>query len=382
MNIFHYRSHDYSADPWEDGIINDDTKLDDYRTRPIVTLNEQTLIRTHASTYITGRDTSLAHHFVKMVAAAVLKGQYEHAPAMNVTMPDSEPARVLWVDSVRGIHACADFYQEMKNLCCNGHNHFSLMCVDKLGNFRYDFYALLHHIEEAIKQIKPTLLVIDDIDHLMPYCGINVASAFNHVIRDTLNHTDTACLFLGYNHLGKKACTTGNLGKFLFTEATNIFSVTTQQAVSTVKLVRSYCIQSNRESQFLFTVQDDNMPHEVINTRPEQGQDDFMSHNTLQDIFSDVIKPGQTISPDQLCTQLNNRRQQLNRIDRSRALIAQATQLGIIKRTDDSGNYILATATPSDTVSSIQPVNTSLTLPLPPSTPAVPVNEVPLVATQ
>ncbi len=380
MDVLHYRSTDYCDNPWQQLIIDDKTQIADCQSKTIVSINGQTVIRQHASTYITGKDSCQAHHFAKMIAVAVLKGEYEHAPGLNVTPTDEQPATVLWVDSVRGVHPCADFFNEMISRYDNQHKQFSLLCLSKLGHLKYDFYGILSAIEEAIKRIKPTLLVIDDIDHLMPYCGVNVASAFNHVIRDTLNHTDTACLFIGYNHLGKKASTTGNLGKLLFPEANNIFSVSTQNDFSKVRLVRSFMYQANSDAEFLFKVDGDNLPHEVVSTLPERQNRNFIQQNTLRDIISEVMEPGQAISPDQLFTQLNDRRQQLNRIDRTRALIAQATQLGIIKKVGESTNsYILnpQSVNPIDSdpsspdspccnsvsVQSVPSVNNSLTLP-------------------
>ncbi len=379
MNIFHYRQTDYSGDPWKDGLITGETQLDNFKSKAIVTVNGQTIIKQHASTYLTGRDTCLAHHFAKMLAAAVLKGNYEHAPGLSVSVPDPGKGSVLWIDTVRGLHSCAEFFNEMMTKFDPGQQRFALLCLDKLGNFRYDFYALLDYIEKAIQHTKPSLIVIDDIDHLMPYSGVNVADAFNHAIRDTLNHTDTACLFIGYNHLGKRKSTTGNLGNLLFTAADNIFSITTQQAISRVKLVRSYCIESKHDAEFLFVVDDDNLPHEVIKAMADPDTSTFIKKNTLQDIIGEVIQPGQTISPDELYQQLNHRRQQFNRQDRIRTLIAQATQLGVIKKADDSNNYTLVPGTPKGCVpqdipescasSTSQPtgVNNSLTLPPLPS---------------
>ena len=344
MRIFHYRKTDYTDNPWQDCLITGDTQLDAYKSRAIITIKGQNILRQHSSTYITGRETCLAHHFAKMLAAAVLSGGYDHASGMSVNLPQSTQGRVLWIDTVRGLHSCADFFNEMLSKFDTGHKRFSMLCLDQLGNFRYDFYAVLGQIEQAIESTKPSLIVIDDIDHLMPYCGINVADAFTHVIRDALNHSEAACLFIGYNHLGKRASTTGNLGKFLFTAADSIFSVTTQQGISKVRLVKSFCIESNRDAEFLFSVEDDNLPHEVIKTMAEPVESNIMKHNTLRDIIGDVIEPGQHISPDELFNKLNERRLQLNRFNRTRALIAQAAQLGIIHKVPDSNDYTLPTA--------------------------------------
>ena len=378
MNIFHYRKTDYEGDPWDDLIITGKTDLSDLKSKSIVTINGQTVLRQHSITYLTGRDTCHAHHFAKMLTAAVLSGSYDRAPGLSVNVENLQQGSVLWLDSVHGIHACADFFDEMITAFDPKHERFSLLCLDKLGSFRYEFYGILKEFERAVMTLKPELIVIDDIDHLMPYCGINVASAFNHAIRDIINHSETACLFIGYNHLGKRASTTGNLGTMLFPSAYNIFSVTTQHAISTVKLIKSFNAQSNLKAQFCFTIDDDNLPHEVIKSVSEPYGTSYMQQNTLRDIIGDVIKPGETISPDDLFDKINSRRQQLNRHDRTRTIIAQAAQLGIIKKTDDNSNdYTLAAPSAASPLSTLPPLhsehelapslNNSLTLPPHPS---------------
>ena len=373
MNIAHYRQTVHDGDPWEDVLINDPAQIQGLDSRALVTINGQSIIRQHSITYLTGRETCHAHHYAKMLAGAILSGSYAPAPSVNVHNLQDVPGKVLWIDSFHSIYACAGFYNEMITQFDPEHKRFSLMCLDKLGHFRYNFYGLLYHIEEAIKTIKPTLVVIDDIDHLMPFCGMNVASAVNHAIRDLLNHSEVSCLFIGYNHLGKRACTTGDIGKLLFTAADTIFSITTQQAVTAVRLVRSFAPQTNDDYQFLYAINDDNIPQEVIRSHPENYQRSLVRQNTLRDIMGDVIQPGETISPDELFQKINDRRQQLNRFDRTRALIAQAAHLGIIKKADDNSNDYTLTGSPcrdSVTTPPTPAFNNSLTLPPHPSTPS------------
>ena len=380
MNVYHYLKTEFVDNPWKDMLITGDTPLDNFKSDTLVSINGQTIIRQHASSYITGKETCNAHHFAKMIAAAHLKGSYDHATSLNVGKQRSSN-KVLWIDSVHSIHACADFFNEMTAKFDPERKHFAMICLDQLGSFRFELFTLTRYIEDAIEKAKPTLLVIDDIDHLLPYCGVNAADMFNRAIRDTLNHTDAACLFIGYNHLNKRANTTGNLGKVLFSTADNIFSVTSQHGVSRVKLLKSFTVESNPDADFLFTVDKDNLPHQVVSTITEHQAEEFLQQTTLKDIFSEVIDSGQTISPDQLYDRLINRHQRLNRIDRTRALIAQAAQLGIIKKADNNTNdYILnpqaTTPVGNDSAPSGPPthdtatpptVNNSLTLPPHPS---------------
>ena len=371
MNIFHYRKNDYVADPWQEVLITGKTDLGGLKSRAIVSINGQTVLRQHSVTYITGRDTCHAHHFAKMLAAAVLSGSYDRAPGLSVNLENIQQGSVLWIDSVNRIHACADFFNEMISAFDPNHERFSLMSLDKLGSFRYDYYSIVEAFERAVRNLKPELVVIDDIDHLMPNCGVNVAAAFNHAIRDVLNHTETACLFIGYNHLGKRASTTGHLGAALFPEAYNIFSVTTQHAITTVKLIKSFNAPNAFKAQFHFTIDSDNLPQEVIKTFAEPQDSSYMQQCTLRDIIGDVIKPGETISPDDLFDKINSRRQQLNRYDRTRTLIAQAAQFGIIqKAANDSNDYTLSPGSQCRdlvTAPSTPAVNNSLTFPPHPS---------------
>ena len=363
MKIFHYRKSEYENDPWKDTIIKDESQLESLTSKTLVTINGQTIARQHSMTYLTGRETCHAHHLAKMVATAILDGNYNHAPDLNVSLPDDEKGRVLWIDSAHSIYSCADFFKEMTSRYDPEHKRFALLCIDKLGQFRYDFYSLINTFEEAVKMTQPTLIVIDDIDHLMPNCGVNAAAAFDHAVRDILNHRDTACLFIGYNHLSKRASTTGNLGKYLFSSASSIFSVTTQQAVTTVRLVKSFIYQNNYDGQFHFSIGDDNLAHEVVKVCTEPHDSNIMQQTTLRDIISDVIEPGETISPDQLFQKINDRRQQLNRFDRTRAIIAQAAQLRIITKAPNSNDYTLTCPPFRDSVTAPPTINNSLTLP-------------------
>ena len=360
--IFHYRLDGRhlecgADDPWGKCLINSDTNFDDFKIKPLVAIGGQPIIQQHQATYITGRDTCHAHHFVKMLAGAILSGDYRHAPSLNIPASNdstsdrvdcaatpvtaSTSGKVLWIDTVHGPHACATLYQEMEKNFHIDEGQLHLMCLDMLGVFREDFYDVLSRIENHIRNLKPTLVVIDDIDHFLPYCGINVAARFSHIFRDTLNHTETAFLMIGYNHLGKRASTTGNLGKLIFPSSDAIFSVTTQNGISHVKLVRALlCPQKIPDAEFIFSIGDDNLPHELVKTMPSGTV--FPTHveqTTLQDIITEVIEPGETISPDELVTRISKRRAQLNRIDRARTLIAQATAFGLIKKTDDPSNH-------------------------------------------
>jgi len=375
MRIYNYRTPNINCDrPWKDCIFNDKSQLTSFKAKPLVAFNNQHVIQQHDITYITGKDACHAHHFAKMLATAVLYGEYQHAPSISVSTTD-EPASILWIDTVRGPHACAAFFQEMTANLDNDDKRFHLLCLDMLGSIRENFWELTREVENYINILKPSLVVVDDIDHLMPHSGINVAAEFNKIVRDTINHTDTAFLFVGYNHLGKQAATTGEVGKLLFNSSNSIFSVSTRHAVSKVRLIRSYQILHNmlqdNGNEFCFSIADDNQAHEVVSAKcpsvsssndgqPQPLPDGFINQTILRDIISQVINPGESISPDELTAKLTARRQQLNRIDRSRNLIAQALHLGIIHKASDNSNAYTITPPTTPTRPTDKPCNLTL----------------------
>jgi len=362
MKIYHY-IHDNSVDecasdnPWKDCLFTAESVLNDYDIKPLVSINGLPIIRQHQSTYITGKETCHAHHYAKMIATAILSGKYSAVPGLIVhdTVPvrgsnAATPRSVLWIDTINGPHTCAHLYNEMRQRFQADNGEFNLICLDLLGVFRYDFYDVINTISECIRKFRPSLVVVDDIDHFMPQCGINVASRFNRIVRDTLNHTETAFLFIGYNNLNKRASTTGDLGRILFPCSNNIFSITTQNDMSKVKLIKgTNC--SAPDTVFHFTIGSDNMPQaasgEVMSSSAGKHNID---QTTLRDIMEAVIKPGESISPDNLLIKLNERRQQLNRVDRSRSLIAQALSLDIIKKNNNTHHYSLTPPQPVEVV--------------------------------
>ena len=374
--IFHYRldgtHNECGADePWSKCLFNNETDFAPYKTAPLLSIAGQPVIKQHHATYITGRDTCHAHHFAKMIAGAIISGFYSHAPSVAIHPRQSAPPcngaptsdTVLWIDTVHSPHACAQLYHEMKDNFHFQEGQFQLMCLDMLGVFREDFYLLIGEIEANIRQFRPKLIVIDDIDHFLPYCGVTIASHFFHIFRDTLNHTESAFLFIGYNHLGKRASTTGNVGKSLFPSSDCVFSVTTQHGISHVRLVRSLDTRSIPEAEFIFSIGDDNMPHELVKTTSAGAiSPSVIEHTTLNDIITGVIEPGETLVPDELVTRISMRNAQLNRINQARTIIAKATSFGIIRK--DVNGYILTTSKIGNVV------NNLLTLPPHPSGPS------------
>ena len=297
INYYRYPNAQGEDESWQNCQFTPDTDLNPFtQVKPLVTLNGQPIIRQHHSTYLTGKDTCRAHHFAKFLAIKVLTTVPQQAVEVmqasglhNSSQRSS--CKVLWIDTLHGPHICTQIYHELVAHAPAKENlHF--VCLDVLGSQRENVYAINRNIEALIKQLKPELVVIDDIDHFMPFCGVHVATEFCRIVRDVTNHTETAFLFIGYNHLGKKASTTGNLGKYLFLDASDVFSLSTQREVTTVRLARSYDLsRSPDDTQYRFTIGDDNLPHEAQrDTQPNpEGCDSSTSHTDNQLETSDKV---------------------------------------------------------------------------------------------
>ena len=311
IDYYRYPSAQGEYESWQNCQFTHNTDLSPFtEVKPLVTLNGQPIIRQHHSTYLTGKDTCRAHHFAKYLAIQVLTGvSVSTSPVpcavASATAPVSNaPAcKVLWIDTLHGPHICTQIYHELVAHAPAKENlHF--VCLDVLGSQRENVYAINRNIEALIKQLKPELVVIDDIDHFMPFCGVHVATEFCRIVRDVTNHTETAFLFIGYNHLGKKASTTGNLGKYLFLDASDVFSLSTQREVTTVRLARSYDLsRSPDDTEYRFTIGDDNLPHEAQRDAPQpipEGCASSTSHTRNQQETSnkrETINTSLTLPP-------------------------------------------------------------------------------------
>ena len=368
INYYRYPSAQGEDESWQNCQFTHETDLSQFTgSKPLVSINDQPVIRQHHVTYLTGKDTCRAHHFAKLIAAAVLAGDCPNVPSAqvhdtvpvtiettspadnrrHVTTTRATPRSVLWIDTVHGPHLSAQLYRELE-AHITGDAKLQLACLDVLGDERNNFHALNRRIQELIEQLNPALVVIDDIDHFMPFCGVNVATEFCRIVRDVLNHTETSFLFVGYN----------NLGKYLFIDANDVFTVSTQRQVTTVRYVRGFDLSNDPDlTQFHFTIGPDNFPH-AADKAPAVGS--IMDSAVLAQCVTDVLQPGQTITPDELVTQITARHRQLKQQARSRAILNQALNLDLIQRPDNQ----------QDTYTLSPTINTSLTLPPHPSTPS------------
>ncbi len=358
MEINYYRKTNSQglAEAWASCQFTSETDLRSLTIEPLVTINGQPFLRQHHVTFLTGKETCRAHHFAKHLAIQVL--------SQDSCQARPSRCKVLWIDTTNGPHVSATIYRELATHAWDNQDlHF--VCLDVLGGQREDFWFINRAIEDLINEHRPDLVVIDDIDHFMPYCGINIATEFSRTVRDAVNHTDTAFLFIGYNHIGKKACSTGNLGKQLFTSANDIFTLSTQRDVTTVRHICGYDLRYDPdECEFRFTIGPDNIPHEAPRDHKDSSTS-IVDDDTLREIATDIIQPGQTITPVEFLHQVTARHRHLRQQERATALYNQALRLNILPQPNES-----TPSTPSSPSSPSSPSTPSS--PSSPSSPSTP----------
>ena len=330
-------------DPWSHLCLNVEfEKLEETAPHAIVNIAGSTILHQHEITFATGMSNCRAHAFAKMMAAAVLGGKYAPMPSLKVAtqedaQQDSNP-RVLWIDTVHSYYTCSGIIRDIKRTVGSvNKDNFMFMCLDDLGVFNERETLVHYHIFQAISDFRPTVIIFDDLDHLTPECGMVHAENFYLQLREYLDHHDVAVLCVAYNLLGRMKGTAGHLGKQLFYVANNVFRVTNRGTTAIVQRVKG--ITCDDQFECAFTINDENMPQEVI-LEPENATlaQRFVEANSVQDIFTEVIPQNESLSPDQLVDKLNKRQEQMNRINRNRHLIACALAQKILNR-DSNGHY-------------------------------------------
>ena len=331
-------------DPWSHLCLNIEfEELKESAPRAIVNIAGSTMLHQHEITFATGMSNCRAHAFAKMMAAAVIDGKYAPMPSLKVASHEEKDAkgRVLWIDSVHSFYTCCGIIRDIKHSVSTPVNsdNFMFMCLDDLGAFNERDILVHHHIFKAISEFKPSLIIIDDLDHLTPECGMFQADNFYLQLREYLDHYDVAVLCVAYNLLGRMKGTAGHIGKRIFPVANNVLRISNRGTTAVVQRVKG--ITCDDQFECAFTINDNNMPQEVI-LEPEQASlaQRFVEATAVQDIFTAVIPQNESLTPDQLVEKLNKRQEQMNRINRNRHLIASALAQKILNR-DSNGNYIV-----------------------------------------
>ena len=333
-------------DPWSHLCLNvENESIVQNRPHAIVNIAGSTILHQHEISFLTGTSNCRAHAFAKMLAAAVLDGSYAPMPSLKVAkhegQENSDTDRVLWIDSVHSVFTCCGIINDIKRSVSApvNNSNFMFMCLDDLGVFNERDIDVHYHIFKTINEFKPTVIIIDDLDHLTPECGMFQADNFYLQLREYLDYHDVAVLCVAYNLLGRMKGTAGHLGYRIFPVANNAFRISNRGTTAVVQRVKG--VSCDDQFECAFTINDNNMPQEVI-LEPQNAQlmQRFVEATAVQDIFTAVIPQQQSLTPDELLDKLNKRQEQMNRINRNRHLIASALAQNVLNR-DSNGNYIL-----------------------------------------
>lgn len=322
-------------DPHNKCIITCETDLSEFGATPLVTNGGIPVVLNHEITLVTGNDTSRTPHYAKMLAETIINGgNYRYAPSLKT---ETQGGKVMWIDTVNSIHSVASLMQEFKDNCNVNDQNFQMMCLDSLGSFRNSCGLLINLVINAVRNFQPNFIIINDIDHFIPFAGHQESNDFVEFLRDITTHNNVAVCAIGHNLIGKVKNTTGLLGTMLVSIATNIFRVVDHGATS---CVTSYKALRQTPYEFTFTLNEHNLPQEiVIAPRRISASQDYIDTNTLQDVFSAIIPVGKSISPDELTTAVSDHLIHMARSNRARNLIANALIRGLITRDKNNGNY-------------------------------------------
>lgn len=327
-------------EPQDKCVFTCETDLSEFGATPLVTNCNIPVVLNHEITLITGSSHSRTAHFAKMLASTVLnQGNYPYASSIKTDVKNS---KVMWIDSVNSIHSVTRLMHEFKDNCNVTSNNFSMMCLDCLGSFNNSCSLVIDLIIKAVRDFRPNFIIINDIDHLIPFAGHRDTYDLIAFLREITSLYDVAVCAIGHNLIGKVKNTTGFLGNELLGLATNVFRVIDHGATSCVS---SYKALIQTPYDFTFTLNEHNLPQEVV-IAPQRisASQDYIDTNTLQNIFSSVIPDDKHIAPDDLMAGVSGHLIHLSRFNRARNLIANALIRGIISRDPATGHYATTSA--------------------------------------
>ena len=333
-------------DPWESLCLNIDMRnLAERRPHALVNINGATILHQHEITFLTGASHCRAHAFAKMLAGAVIGGAYPFAQSVQVARHDGDaqqnPPRVLWIDTVHSFYTCCGIIDDIKRNFSATQDNFRFVCLDALGTFAECYERVLYSIINTIRDFNPSLVIIDDLDHLATDCGYNLTTNFYLMVREYLDHHDASFLCIGYNLIGRAKSTAGPIGKRLFAVASNVFRLTNKGTTAIVQRVKG--ITSDDQFTFAFNINDRNFPQELIPTTAgaDPTGDAVIEAAAVQELFTAVLPADQAMTPRQLISELDKSRTDIRRLKRHQRLIADALSRGILNR-NDAGHYTLS----------------------------------------
>lgn len=227
----------------------------------VVTMDAAASIYAQEVTIITGTDAARTALFAKMLAATVITGDYPFATGLTSPLVNG---KVLWIDSVNSLQATTQLASDMKQIAGTQSSNFKIAALSALGNGKDYCYLVEDVIEKAISDLNPHLIIINNLDTLLPYVSWNFVYHFTEHIRAYIFNHHAAVCAIGHNLIGKVKRTTGYLGEILYPIASTVYRVS-ERAKNESAVTRVSCYKTFQRcpNDFAFTINELNFPQQV-----------------------------------------------------------------------------------------------------------------------
>ncbi len=246
----------------------------------MVTMDAAASIYAQEVTIITGTDAARTALFAKMLAATVITRDYPFATGLTSPLVDG---KVLWIDSVNSLQATTQLASDMKQIAQAHSGNFKIAALSALGNGKYYCCMVEDVIKKAISDFSPHLIMINNLDTLLPYASWNFIHNFTEHLRGYIFNHHAAVCAIGHNLMGKVKKTTGYLGEILYPIASTVYRVSERcKNESAITRVSCYKTFQRCPKDFAFTINELNFPQQVDIQQLETGQQANKNRNSLK----------------------------------------------------------------------------------------------------
>lgn len=238
----------------------------------VVTMDAAASIYAQEVTVITGTDAARTALFVKMLAATVITRDYPFATELTSPLVGG---KVLWIDSANSLQATTQLASDMKQIAGANSSNFKIAALTALGRGVDHIYTVEDVVKEAISDSKPHLIIINNLDTLLPYASWNFIYHFTEHLRGYIVNNHAALCAIGHNLIGKIKRTTGYLGEILYPVASTVYRVSERSKnESAITRVSCYKTFHRCPKDFAFTINELNFPQQVDiqQQKPETGK--------------------------------------------------------------------------------------------------------------
>lgn len=246
----------------------------------VVTMDAAASIYAQEVTIIMGTDAARTALFAKILAATVITRDYPFATGLTSPLVNG---KVLWIDSVNSLQATTQLASDMKKIAGAQSSNFKIAALSALGRGKENCRMVQDVVENTISAFKPHLIIINNLDTLLPYASWNSIFHFTEHIRGYIFNHHAALCAIGHNLIGKVKKTTGYLGEILHPIASTVYRVSERSKnESAVTRVSCYKTFQRCPRDFAFTINELNFPQQEDMQQPATEQHSNENHNSLE----------------------------------------------------------------------------------------------------